>query len=134
VEATIHDRRRCEFPHNRKEGCREHQSIDDGTLIDFEKGKLTGFRVVVKGEPTSESDIRLTFRSVKILRKSRFPRLFGEINVRLPSGLIRWSASRNMGEGEERGMAGPYLRLRYVDDNLHMHTTDSGNWFVQTRI
>ena len=52
MEATIHDRRRCEFPHNRKEGCREHQSIDEGTLIDFEKGKLTGFRVVVQGEPT----------------------------------------------------------------------------------
>ena len=104
-------------------------------MIDFEKGKLTGFCVVVQGEPTSESDIGLTFRSVKILRKLRFPRLFGEINVRLPSGLIQWSASRNMGEGEERGMAGPYLlRLRYVDDNLHMHTTDSGNWFVQTRI
>jgi hypothetical protein len=103
-------------------------------LIDFEKGKLTGFRVVVQGEPTSESDIGLTFRSVKILRKSRFPCLFGEINVRLPSGLIWWFASRNKVEGEERGMAGPYLRLRYVDDNLPMHTTDSGNWFVQTWI
>jgi len=133
VEATIHDRR-CEFPHNRKEGCREHQSIDEGTLIVFEKGKLTGFCVVVQGEPTSESDIGLTFRCIKILRKSRFPRLFGEINVRLLSGLIRWFASRNKVEGDERGMAGPYLRLRYVDDNLHMHTTDSGNWFVQTRI
>ena len=92
-------------------------------MIDFEKGKLTGFRVVVQGEPTSESDIGLTFRSVKILRKSRFPRLFGEINVRLPSGLTQWFASRNKVEGEERGMAGPYLRLRYVDDNLHMHVT-----------
>jgi hypothetical protein len=134
VEATIHDRRRCEFTHNRKEGCREHQSIDEGTLIDFEKGKLTGFRVVVQGEPTSELDIGLTFRSVKILRKSCFPCLFGEINVRLPSGLIWWFASRNKVEGEEHGMAGPYLRLRYVDDNLPMQTTDSGNWFVQTRI
>ena len=103
-------------------------------MIDFEKGKLTGFCVVVQGKLTSESDIGLTFRSVKILRKSRFPRLFGEINIRLPSGLIRWFASRNKVEGEERGIVGPYLRLRYVDDNLHMHTTDSGNWFVQTRI
>ncbi len=103
-------------------------------MIDFEKGKLTSFRVVVQGEPTSESDIGLTFRSVKILRKSRFPSLFGEINARLPSGLIRWFASRKKVEGEERGMAGLYLRLRYVDDNLRMHTTDSGNWFVQTRI
>ena len=103
-------------------------------MIDLEKGKLTGFFVVVQGKLTSESDIGLTFRSVKILRKSRFPRLFGKINVRLPSGLIRWFASRNKVEGEERGIVGPYLRLRYVDDNLHMHTTDSGNWFVQTWI
>ncbi len=86
-------------------------------MIDFEKGK-----------------IGLTFRSVKILRKLRFPRLFGEINVRLPSGLIRWFASRNKLEGEERGIARPYLGLRYVDDNLHMHTTDSGNWFAHTWI
>jgi hypothetical protein len=107
VEATIHDRHRCEFPHNRKEGCREHQSIDEGTLIDFEKGKLRAFAWWCKGEPMSELDIRLTFHSVKILRKSRFPRLFGEINIRLPSGLIRWFASRNKVEGEERGMAGP---------------------------
>ncbi len=123
MEATIYDRRRCKFPHNRKEGCREHQSIDEGTLIDVEKGKLTGFRVVAQGELTSESDIGLTFRCIKILRKLRFPRLFGEINVCLPSRLIRWFASRNKVEGEERGMAGPYLRLRYVDDNLHMHVT-----------
>jgi hypothetical protein len=61
-------------------------------LIDFEKGKPAGFRVVVQGKPTSESDIGLTFRCIKILRKSRFPRLFGKINVRLPSGLIRWFA------------------------------------------
>ena len=86
-------------------------------MIDFEKGKIGS-----------------TFRSVKILRKSRLPHLFGEINVCLPSGLIRWFASRNKMEGEERKIARPYLRLRYVDDNLHMLTTDSGNWFVQTRI
>jgi len=112
-------------------------SIDakGGTLtnvIDFEKGKLTGLRVVVDGEPTSNTDIGLTFRSVSILRKLRFPRLFGEVNIRLPSRLIRWFASRN-GVEEERGME-PYLRLRYVDDTLRMHTTDSGNWFIQTRI
>ena len=83
-------------------------------MIDFEKGKLTGFCVVVQGELTSELDIGLTFRSVKILRKLRFPCLFGEINVRLPSGLIRWFASKYMVEGEERGIAGPYLCLTYV--------------------
>jgi hypothetical protein len=113
------------------------QMIDPvhGTLtnvIDFEKGKLSGLRVVVEGEPTSDTDISLTFRSVKIIRKSRFPRLFGEITVRLPSRLIRWFASKDKVE-EERG-TGPYLRLRYVDETLRMHTTDNGNWFIQTRV
>ena len=134
------------FPTTEKRGAvSTGQLIDaeEGTLtnvIDFEKGKLTGFRVVVAGEPTSNTDIGLTFRSVEILRESRFPRLFGRVTIRLPSRLIRWFASRNNkveeeGGGEQRrGMVGPYLRLRYVDDNLRMHTTDSGNWFVQTRI
>ena len=126
------------FPETEKRGVVSTSQVidaEEGTLtyvIDFERGKLKGFRVVVVGEPTSGTDIGLTFRSVRIFRKSRFPRLFGQITVRLPSRLIRWFASRNKVE-EERGM-GPYLRLRYLDDTLRMHTTDSGNWFVQTRI
>jgi hypothetical protein len=126
------------FPETEKRGVvTTSQVIDaeEGTLtnvIDFEKGKLKGFRVEVEGEPTSGTNIGLTFRSVKILRKSRFPRLFGEITVRLPSRLIRWFASRNKAEDDRK--MGPYLQLRYVDDTLRMHTTDSGNWFIQTRI
>jgi len=112
------------------------QVIDAGkgtftNVVDFEKGKLKGFRVVVEGEPTSATDIGLYFKSVSILRKSRF-RLFGKFTIRLPSRLIRWLASRNKVEGERN--AGPYLRLRYVDDNLRMHVTDSDNWFIQTRL
>ncbi|KAL7539199.1 hypothetical protein ACHAXR_011525 [Thalassiosira sp. AJA248-18] len=108
---------------------------EEGTLtnvVDFEKGKLKGFRVVVEGEPTSSTDIDLSFKAVKILRNSRFPRLFGQLSFRLPSRLIRWLASRNKIE-EERGQ-GPSLRMRYLDDDLRMHTTDSGNWFIQTRL
>ena len=134
------------FPTTEKRGVVSTSQVVDATegtltnVIDFEKGRLTGFRVVVGGEPASGTDIGLTFRSVEILRRSRFPRLFGRVTIRLPSRLIRWFASRNNKVGEEeeeeqrRGMVGPYLRLRYVDDNLRMHTTDSGNWFVQTRI
>ncbi|KAL3807426.1 hypothetical protein ACHAXA_011557 [Cyclostephanos tholiformis] len=126
------------FPETEKRGIVSTSQVIDpeyGTLtnvIDFERGKLRGLRVVVEGEPTSDTDIALTFRAVKIIRKSRFPRLFGEISVRLPSKLIRWIASR--GKVKEERIAGPYLRLRYVDSTLRMHTTDSGNWFIQTRI
>mmetsp|Transcript_7954 Transcript_7954/g.14366 ORF Transcript_7954/g.14366 Transcript_7954/m.14366 type:complete len:361 (+) Transcript_7954:60-1142(+) len=113
------------------------QEVDaeEGTftnVVDFEKGSLKGFRVVVEGEPTSATDIGLTFKSVKILRNSRFPRLFGQFTFRLPSSLIRWLSSR--GKAEEEVNKGPYLQLRYLDDDLRMHITDSGNWFIQTRL
>ena len=113
----------------------------DGTLtnvVDFEKGKLKGFRVVVEGEPISETTMRLSFKKLKLLRKSRFPRLFGEITIRLPSRLIRWlgSSSKNGEKEVVDGISniGPYLQLRYLDDNLRMHTTNTGNWFIQTRL
>lgn len=100
-------------------------------VVDFEKGKLRGFRVVVNGKPLSNTDIQLAFKSVKLLRLSRFPRLFGEITIRLPSRLIRWVAARNRPEDERNA---PYLSLKYLDDDLRIHTTDSDNWFVQSRI
>lgn len=126
------------FAESKKRGvATTSQEVDarEGTFInvvDFEKGSLKGFRVVVEGEPFSATDIGLTFKAVKILRKSRFPRLFGQFTLRLPSRLIRWFASRN--KPEEERSRGPYLRLQYLDDDLRMHTTDSGNWFIQTRL
>merc|ERR1739845_119139 len=71
------------FPESEKRGAvTTTQEIDaeEGTLtnvIDFERGSLKGFRVVVDGEPLSSTDIGLTFRAVRIIRKSRFPRLLG---------------------------------------------------------
>lgn len=124
------------FPESEKRGAATTSQVIDpaeGTftnVVDFERGKLKGFRVVVEGEPTSETNIDLAFKSVKILRNSRFPRLFGEFTIRLPSRLIRWLSNRNKPEEN----AGPYLHLRYLDDDLRMHTTDSGNWFIQTRL
>jgi hypothetical protein len=109
---------------------------EKGTLtnvIDFEKGSLTGFRVVVQGEPSSETMIDLFFKSVTILRKSNFPRLFGQFKIWLPSRLIRWLASKRS-HGGDRDHSGPYLELRYLDENLRMHTTDQGNWFIQSRL
>jgi hypothetical protein len=132
------------FPTSEKRGVVSTSQVIDATegtltnVVDFEKGKLKGFRVVVEGEPISETTMRLSFKKVKLLRKSRFPRLFGEITIRLPSRLIRWlgSPSRN-GEkevAEDSNDIGPYLQLRYLDDNLRMHTTNTGNWFIQTRL
>ncbi|KAL7462908.1 hypothetical protein ACHAXS_003283 [Conticribra weissflogii] len=107
---------------------------EKGTLtnvIDFEKGNLKGFRVVVQGEPFGPDILDLSFKKVQIFRKSRFPRLFGSFTIWLPSRLIRFLASRGKQGGKP---SGPYLKLRYLDDNLRMHTTDKGNWFIQSRL
>jgi hypothetical protein len=126
------------FPESNKRGVATTSQVIDakeGTftnVVDFEKGNLKGFRVVVEGEPTSATDIGLSFKAVRILRQSRYPRLFGQFTLRLPSRLIRWFASRTK-VGEERNK-GPYLQLRYLDDDLRMHITDSENWFIQTRL
>ena len=100
-------------------------------VVDFEKGKLHGFRVVVDGTPLSNTDIQLSFKKVKLLRSSRIPRLFGTVTIRLPSRLIRWLATRNKSDDEKKA---PYLSIKYLDDDLRIHTTDSNNWFVQSRI
>ena len=129
------------FPNSAKRGVATTSQVIDATegtltnVVDFEKGKLKGFRVVVEGEPVSETTMRLSFKKVKILRQSRFPRLFGEITIHLPSRLIRWLGStRKEGELADDSNLGPYLQLRYLDDNLRMHTTNTGNWFIQTRL
>ena len=134
------------FPKSTKRGVTTTSQVintEKGTftnVITFEKGKLNGFEVVVQGNVLSDTDIGLSFKKVNILRKSRFPRLFGKITIRLPSRLIRLFASKNKkvddndNNGDSSSKRGPYLRLRYVDDDLRMHTTDSGNWFIQTRL
>ena len=101
-------------------------------VVDFEKGKLRGFQVVVDGTPLSNTDIALSFKKVKLLRNSRLPWLFGEVTIRLPSRFIRWLATRNNKTQDER--KAPYLSIKYLDDDLRIHTTDSNNWFVQSRI
>ena len=89
------------------------QNIDceDGTLtnvVDFEQGKLDGLRVVVEGTPVSDTQIDLSFKRVDILRKSRFPRLFGRLSFYLPSRLLR----RLNGDSNDKG---PYLTIKYLD-------------------
>jgi hypothetical protein len=97
-------------------------------VVDFEKGNLRGFRVVVSGTPLSNTDIGLSFKKVNLLRNSR---LLGKVTIRLPSRLIRWLATRNKPQDERNA---PYLSLKYLDEDLRIHTTDSDNWFVQSRI
>ena len=74
------------FPDSQKRGvATTSQVVDarDGTftnIVDFERGNLKEFRVVVEGEPTSATDIVWPSRLSRYWEKSR---LFGQFTIRL---------------------------------------------------
>jgi len=101
--------------------------------VDFssETAKLKGFRVVVAGVPLSADEVQLKFRRVKLLRRSRWLRT---IVIPLPpSGLLRaisrW-ASRGKGQLSSRGAG---FQILFLDEELRMHKTFDGQYFVQLR-
>ena len=127
------------FPESAKRGkARTSQIVNatKGTLtnvIDFEKGKITGFRVVVEGTACSDTEMDLTFKKVIIHRDSRFPRLFGRITIRLPSFRFLSAYSRFASKGKSQAM-GPGFEIQYMDKDMRMHKTRDGIWFIQTRL
>jgi hypothetical protein len=123
------------FPESPKRGnAITSQEVDAtaGTLtnvVDFEKGTILGFRVVVAGKATSDCEIELTFKRVVIFRDAR---IFKKIVFPIPTRLFRWiNRISSRGKASKRG---PYFEMQYVDDNLRMHKTGEGNWFIQSRL
>ena len=123
------------FPENPKRGkAVTSQEIDAtaGTftnVVDFEKGKTLGFRVVVAGKAVSDTEIELTFQRVVIFRNGRF---FKKIIFPIPTRLFRLiNRISSRGKASKRG---PYFEILYLDDNLRMHKTGEGNWFIQSRL
>lgn len=112
----------------------------EGTLtntIDFERGKVKGFQVIVQGQAISEKEMNLNFRKVIIDRDSRFPRLFGRITIRLPSFRFLSAYARFASKGRTtsaRQATGPGFEIQYMDDDMRMHKTRDGIWFIQTRL
>ena len=90
----------------------QHIDAEKGLFVnavDFtgSSGKLRGFRVEVDGEALSDTEVQLAFRRVRLLRRSRFPRLFGTITIPLPNParlrkLTKWLA-RGSGNQSSRG-------------------------------
>lgn len=104
--------------------------------VDFTgEGKLRGFRVEVDGEALNDTEVQLAFRRVRLLRRSRFPRLFGTITIPLPNPkrLRRLTKFLSRGRGNE-GSRGAGFELLYLDDGLRAHRTFDGLYFVQTRL
>ena len=129
------------FPESPTRGkARTSQEIDAkaGTLtnvVDFERGKLKGFRVVVAGKATADNEIDLRFRRVVVLRHSRFPRLFGRLVIPIPARLLRFINRIFAGkENSQTNRRGPFFQIQYIDDDFRMHKTGEGNWFIQSRL
>mmetsp|Transcript_831 Transcript_831/g.2637 ORF Transcript_831/g.2637 Transcript_831/m.2637 type:complete len:265 (-) Transcript_831:8-802(-) len=109
--------------------------------VDFSKtdAKLRGFRVFVEGEALSPSEMQLSFRKVRLLRNSRFPRLFGEVNIPLPNPKLLRNIGRffakAMGGGKpNESDRGAGFTLLYVDQDMRVHQTFDGLYFVQRRL
>ena len=114
-----------------------YQTIDSTTglfvnCVDFdsEESKLQGFRVFVRGEKLSDSEVRLKFRRVKLLRRGRIKAII----IPLPPswflrGVARF-ASRGKAKLSERGAG---FEMLYLDSELRCHKTFDGQYFVQKR-
>lgn len=123
------------FPENPQRGkATTSQEVDAtaGTLtnvVDFEKGKTQGFRVVVAGKAVSDAEIELTFQRVVIFRNSR---ILKKIVFPIPTRLFRLiNKISSRGKASKRG---PYFKLQYLDEDMRMHKTGEGNWFIHERI
>ena len=115
-------------------------------IIEFRenKGKVKGFQVVVEGKPVNDKRINLTFRRVIIDRRSRVG--LNRIVIPLPNFnfLQRFSRKKNLPEevsqeinvdtSTKKKREGPHFNMLYLDDEMRIHKTGEGNYFVQTRL
>ena len=115
-------------------------------IIEFRenKGKVKGFQVVVEGKPVNDKRINLTFRRVIIDRRSRVG--LNRIVIPLPNFnfLQRFSRKKNLPEevsqeinvdtSTKKRREGPHFNMLYLDDEMRIHKTGEGNYFVQTRL
>ena len=93
------------------------------------------FRVVVEGDALSDTDVQLRFRRIVLLRRSRFPRLFGRIVIPLPSPRLLRTLGRVLSRGKaDQSSRGAGFEMLYVDADTRMHRTFDGLYFVQRRL
>ena len=100
-------------------------------VIEFpdNKGKVKGFRVIVEGTPVG-SRMRLNFQQIVIERRSRI----GLNKIMIPLPNFGFLERFTRGKDGKRRSKGPYFDLLYLDQNMRVHKTGEGKYFVQTRL
>ena len=103
--------------------------------VDFTgaSGKLKGFRVEVDGDALSDTEVQLAFRRVRLLRRSRFPRLLGTITIPLPNPARLRKLTKWLSKGGNEGSRGAGFEILFLDGDTRAHRTFDGLYFVQTR-
>lgn len=133
------------FKKGKRGSANTFQEVDaDGgwfvNCVDFDnpKSKLQGFRVFVEGDALSEKEMQLSFRKVLLLRRSRFPKLFGRVTIPLPNPKFLRTVgrllARAMGGKPNPSDRGAGFTLLYLDGDLRIHQTFDGLFFVQKRL
>lgn len=130
------------FKKSKRGSAKTFQEIDAkegwfNNCVDFSNpdSKLQGFRVFVEGKALNDSEVELIFRKVRLLRRSRF---FPEITIPLPGpGFLRKVGrlfARRKGGEVNPSDRGAGFKLLYVDEDLRIHRTFDGLYFVQKRL
>jgi len=99
------------------------------------KGKLRGFRVIVKAKAKNAKEVALSFQRVVLLRKSRFPRLFGKITIPFPGIRIVTAIGRLLAylRGGQN-TKGPGFEMLFLDEDTRIHRSYDGLYFVHSRL
>ena len=102
--------------------------------FDGTENKVREFRVTICGTAEASDTISLDFRRITLLRRSRFPRLFGTVNIYLPprgfiNAIAKWGS-----RGKADAAPKAEMKLLFVDHELWVHRTGEGNIFVQERM
>lgn len=105
-------------------------------IIQFNPGqtKSTTLRVLVKGVKLTPERLLLLFKTVTVVKeKDKRVRSFSFPFPRIPFSntfLTRLAIFR----GKEITPIGPYFDVQYCDDDIRIHKTGKGDYFVQSRL
>lgn len=107
-------------------------------IIEFKEnnGSVRSFNVIVQGEKIDDRDIALQFQKVVIYRQPKyiFKRLLSKITIPLPNFSLLERFTRRKDKSQERRKDLPSFTMLYLDDDLRIHRTAQGQYFVQSRL